>query len=651
MSGITDNNENDNIINEDIVLNTLPIKIILSFNSQFKITDTGDVDNGVEFNYGLISKNPVLAGLSDSSKYKLPYFTNNVMYPEDVLLVNGPAFAVEFFFDKERFEQMLLKYASNTYVNDKTANATDPNTAEAEALNDNATFNVNLMLRILLPISSDFGFALTSSYHRYIQKDFVTNIFPLNTYDINNLFNNTKWIIDSEGKQQYVQNVIWASSILDNPQYFYLLYVYNNSLVRRRNLTNQVKDDLVIKVLSLMNNLYMKMQPTPIDATAKNLFDLIKNDLNEKSNTRTSEGRKRTEYDDLIKTLQKEIGNNDEMSNTLNEFIKQGNNFLFVKEENTYVINKSKVSDAIFKDEKQYKKITDIISAITRMYVAIHEYRESANKSTTGIKQFNFDSLVAPLFDKAYRDCIEVKAMLLIRRFIEGNDPYMDLNEKTTSDQDKTIQELDIIKYIKTANPIYREINDAISKVMKNLYPPIRESLNRALQKELADIKIKAQKESTRDRTITSNNTCVDAKNKSVFLRDVYSRYFKSNAGYSEFDEKKLFTGVGIYTSPEGARNFEIYVVVDTLDKEKYDNGIGAKCLVKEDVVINSFLNAVSNKSKDKIGFVREHKALNNAVVVAPTTGPTKSVGRDTQKQKGGNQKPSSKTRRRPLKS
>lgn len=110
---------NEDNVDTDIVLNTLPLKITLAFNSQFKITDSGDVENGVEFNYSLIAMNPVLANVQNASKFKLPYFTNNVMYPESVLLSNGPEYAIDFFFNKERFEQLLLKYSANTYVNDK----------------------------------------------------------------------------------------------------------------------------------------------------------------------------------------------------------------------------------------------------------------------------------------------------------------------------------------------------------------------------------------------------------------------------------------------------------------------------------------------------------------------------------------------------
>jgi len=625
---------------EDVVLNTLPIKIMLAFNSQFKITDSGDVENGVEFNYSMIAKNPVLAEISGAAKFKMPYFTNNVMYPEDELTTNGPAFAVEVFFDKERFEQFLLKYASNTYVNDKHPDASDPESDVSMALNDNATFNVNCMLKILLPISTEFGNALTSSFHRYIKYDYMTNIFPASVYDVNRLFNSTKWLIEAEGKPQYVQNVIWASSILDNPHYFYFLYVYNNSLVRRRKLRGQADDDYNMRILSLLDNLRLKMQT---HADKKNLFDLIQNDLTQKKTGR--DPKYKSEYDDLLSTLSKEIGLESETQQTkistiVNTFIKHPSNetpqlgpdSLLMLDPNdpkqkTYIMDKQKVVNAM-KDDNKKQEIQQIIDIITRMHVAIHEYRESARKSTTGTKQFNFDSQVAQQFDAIYRDCVQVKGMALIKRFINGLDQFMDLNEKTPSEQDKTVQELDIIKFIKTANPQYREINDAISKVMRNVYLPLRESLNRALQKELLNIKLASRK--IMAETQDSGDTCDVAQTKPDFLRDVYSRYFYENRGYSEFDENKLFTNVGIYTSPEGTRNFEIYVVVDTVDKEKYDEASGAGCRVKEDNVSNAFLNAISMKTKQRIGVVRDHKALNSATITQ------KQPQNAEQKQKGG---------------
>jgi hypothetical protein len=137
-------------------------------------------------------------------------------------------------------------------------------------------------------------------------------------------------------------------------------------------------------------------------------------------------------------------------------------------------ISGAKVKDAV-NDTDQMQNIQTIIQAIIRMHVIIHEYRESSRKSTTGTKQFNFDSQISAIFDQAYRDCIQVKGMGVIKRFIDGLDSYMNLNKKTASDQDKTVEELDIIKYIETSNAQYRELNDSISTGMKNVFPPRRE--------------------------------------------------------------------------------------------------------------------------------------------------------------------------------
>jgi hypothetical protein len=620
----------------DIVLNTLPMKITLAFNSQFKITDSGDVENGVEFNYSLIAANPALVNVPNASKLKLPYFTNNVMYPEHVLLRHGPEYAIDFFFNKEKFEQVLLKHSANTYVNDKNKDPTISDADVSQALSDNATFNVNLMLKILLPIGSEFGFVLSSSFQRYVTGDYTSNILPVTVNDIEQLFNSTKWIISADGKPQYVQNVIWASSILDNPNYFYFLYVYNNSLVRRRNLTDQAKDDYAMRIVLLMRNLRMKIQPD-----GKNLFGMIRSDLEEKQNGRNNggaiPGSRRTEYDELLNTLLKEFPTQDPLADRLDVFVKDDTSSLVgpLKDDNTKVdIDIDKVKLAI-DDPDEMNKIQSIIDAILRMHVIIHEYRESVRKSNTGTRQFNLEAQVSSIFDQAYRDCINVKGMMLIKRFIYGQDPYMDLSKKNTSGQEKTVEELDIIKFIETSNAQYRELNDAISKGMKSVFPPRRESTNHLLQNELMTIKIESERAAhTQTQTPTTNSdSCVEIQKKSDLFRDVYSKYFYEGKGYAEFVDNKLFTGVSIYTSPEGVRNFEIFVVVDTVDKEKYDGVNGAACLVKDDNLTNALLNAISTKSNNKIGIVRNHYALNSAVVT-PREKPKQSGGKRTRRRK-----------------
>ncbi len=624
-------NESEN--DTDVVLNTLPMKITLAFNSQFKITDTGDVENGVEFTYSLISANPVLANVANSSKFKYPYFTNNVMYPEDVILKNGPVYAMEFFFDKERFEQVLLKYAGNTYVNDiiptNPTSDSAPDSDVLEALSDNATFNVNLMLKVLLPISSEFGYALTSSFHRYIKQDYMTNIFPSSAFDVERLFNSPKWLIQAEGKQQYVQNVIWASSILDNPNYFYFLYVYNNSLVRRRKLRDQATNDYKTRILGFLKNLRIDMLPNANKhADKKNLFDLLKDDIINKIKARTSSTK--TEYDDMLHSIKTELmydktKNTSKLSDILNSFLgnsyfMKGRNVLLSTDKND--VDVVKVNTAIDTDADM-ADIQKMINAIIRIHVIIHEYRESTRKSTTGLKQLNLESQVASFLDQSYRNCIQVKSMKYIKRFIDGQEQFMDLNTKTSSGAEKSVEELDVIKTIETANAQYRELNDAIRKGMQNVFPPNRRSSNGYLTLELRKIKIK--NESKTDAS-TSNDSCILGQKENDFFRDVYSRYFYDNKGYGEFDLDTLFTGVTILNS-EGARNFEIFVVVDTLDKTQYDEADGAKCRVKEDNLTNALLNAISTKSKDKIGFVRNHDSLNAAKITKTQT---------QEKQRGG---------------
>lgn len=501
----------------------------------------------------------------------------------------------------------------------------DPTVLESDvsqALSDNATFNVNLMLKILFPIGAEFGYVLTSSFHRYVKHDYMSNIFPASGSDIERLFNSPKWIISAD---QYVQNVIWASSILDNPNYFYFLYVYNNSLVRRRNLTGQAAEDYAMRIFVLMRNLRLKMQPA-----GKNLFDMILADLTEKQNGRDAglnPAHRINEYDQLLNTLLKELpGPNPLLSGYLTAFV-HGNNATLVgpvKDENDKPTNKfdidpAKVKTAI-EDPANMNKIQSIIDAIIRMHVIIHEYRESVRKSTTGTKQFNFEAQVSAIFDQAYRDCIGVKGMVLIKRFIDGNESYMDLSPKTASGQEKSVEELDIIKFIETSNAQYRELNDAIGKGMKNVFPPRRESTNKLLQNELLKIKIESERGAAAQTPPNNANSCTVGRKKSDFFRDVYSRYFYENKGHGEFDLDKLFTGVSIYTSPDGVRNFEIFVVVDTVDKAKYDGVDGAACLVKDDNLANAFLNAISTKSKDKIGIIRNHDSLNGAVVTPKNT-------------------------------
>ena len=597
-----------------VALNTLPLKIMICFNSQAKISESGKVENATEFTYSMISSDPSLAKIKGA--YTTPYYTYSVRYPGSILTSGGPEYFIPFFFDKMRFEEVLIKNSSDSFINERETLQKDSETNEltadaedkAEMMLDNSTYNIMLTLKLLFPLKGAFHSSLMSSYHTIIKRSFNPYIFPTSTHDLNHLFSSKMAAIQVQGKPEYIQNVIWASSILDNPYYFNYIYVHNNSLNKRGELKEQLKEDELERNLNFVNNL------SKFNQGNRDVFEMI------------SENNSKIK-DSKLFFLKEKIAESYSVSP-----IKLTKNLTIYGEKGEQpfdreLLKKNLENDKISRETAD--EIFTLVNTIIKIYTSIQEHNKAAEKSSVGTPKYQMDANLSSFLNRIYQDAVEVYGTrTAISRFVNGYDKYMDLNTKNESGEDKSIIETDVIKFIQSKNKIYVELNNAIGNGLKAVIKPARISNNPKLRKIIEQVQ---KPDSIFDKS-TPVSECASTSTED-FFRDVYSKYIFRNKGYHDIDKENMFTGVSICASGE-TRNYEIFVVMDTINKDKYENGDHAKCRAWDDIVSNSFENAITSKSDYRIPMIRSHTSLDEATITAPPQQrPAQLGGKKTKRQ------------------
>lgn len=216
-----DENKRANLISrkqEDIPIRVEQIKIFMNFNIPSMIKQQVVLTSSMIYN-----------PLSDNNRMELsqyPYFTPDVLYPKKILNTFSMDKRINFFFDKEVFESVLVNYSKKTTLC-KSNNFDYSEIDDDDEIYDNLKIencNIEMMIDMLFPtifpsIGNNIG-----SFSRYIMqqdnnivtfkgsipkflRNFIPNASPSYSYIILN------------GKTYTITKSVWLNDFINNPVY------------------------------------------------------------------------------------------------------------------------------------------------------------------------------------------------------------------------------------------------------------------------------------------------------------------------------------------------------------------------------------------------------------------------------------------------
>jgi hypothetical protein len=243
----------------------------------------------------------------DFTLSKYPFFTKDIPLPKSVLNSMSYHDKIKFFFNYDEFENVIYGNP-DSFVSNLSIDAD-----EFDEENNIINFNVNAMLKILLPIMYPYPENPGETFSMIIQKrtdiditlkgstSFLENISP--GLDIFPGTSENQSYITINGKQYTVIRVIWLNDIVNNPVYKNLLddysafkewmdYTRNQiideyKLILKKNSISEQEDVDEIDRLISENNMFLDQQIN--DKTKSNigilkesiraLFEILKTDL------------------------------------------------------------------------------------------------------------------------------------------------------------------------------------------------------------------------------------------------------------------------------------------------------------------------------------------------------------------------------------
>jgi hypothetical protein len=602
----------------EVFINVNPIKIMVKFN-----TKEGE---HVPFDYDMID-HPQKKMVKNVDS-KMPYFTNSVKYPYDLLYNKDYVYILEFFFSKKKFEKVLLKNITD-YVDENEIYTKDV-VSSAELIDDNVDIetqglmetvrnngehNIDVMLKLLFPIKYTFDNVYSSTYRQNILEEFNTNVF---SFDIKRPFwEGNEGIIKSDGTPHIVTNVIWQNDLLNHPIYYDFLEKYNKSMKSRRGFSNKMKftyNEKLIEFVVILFQLYNVQKYTDITNTNNqlNYFEKLNEELerekppqNVKNILSNTQANKAQAIDKMLTELNYFL-----VDKTINPNAKS-NTQMFL--DNVIIVTKNSKGDTTEQVSKRQvletlqlseQHVTIPLEHIMRMYNDYYEYNR-------GESRINIESKVYGNLVRAYNACIAIKSVKLIRDFLLGDIRKLDLSEKNKDNTEKTKEERDIISYINTNYAQYAKMSDEISDSISSVVPPIRETSNYKLRSELNKIRF------NQGNKIELGNVYDCTKSSDVF-RDVYYKYILG-MGHSQFDTNILYTGVntlGGSNSSDSKKDsmHEIYIIIDLVNKSYYDSK-KARCRLHDDVLNNELNHLLQTKMENIINPFRSYDIYNESFV------------------------------------
>jgi hypothetical protein len=267
-----------------------------------------------------------------------------------------------------------------------------------------------------------------------------------------------------------------------------------------------------------------------------------------------------------------------------------------------------KIKEILLKDTDK-SVLRKIVENVSRMYNAMYEYNKTDYKIV-------LDSDLNRGLSNLYEAAISIKSVKLVLDFVSGAVRQLDMNERNKDDTEKSKEEKDIIRYINKNLNEYAKLSEVISKTIDNVVAPTRDTSNFLLRNEINKIKYG-------NVNATDNmGPIMDCTAQSDFFRDAYLKYIR-NKPYVPFDETLMFTGVNTISESDssdstGNISNEIYVLVDVVDKEKFDTK-EHRCRLKDDGLLNEMNYLVDTKSPFIVNPFRDNSSYLSAFETSKT--------------------------------
>lgn len=172
-----------------------------------------------------------------------PYFTHDVKYPESNLLKLSYKDRVNFFFNLDRFNELLTPYISGKL---------DSSKKDDEYYNkrtENIDANINTMLLLLFPtkypmineLSDSWDYVTSTSKNKKQTYGFLYNPFATQLYSY----------LDIGGKKYTTKSVVWLNDIMNHPTYNEFLREYRDFYVAATEQKDNAENEIEKKIIEL----------------------------------------------------------------------------------------------------------------------------------------------------------------------------------------------------------------------------------------------------------------------------------------------------------------------------------------------------------------------------------------------------------------
>ena len=195
-------------------INIDELKILFSTNIKSKEKKT------IEFKFSMLH-HPELEDL-DTQLNDYPYFTFDIKYPYSVIFKMPYKERVEFFFNREKFNDVLTLHGKEKNILNKSKLLSENKEAEYFLQRDkNIRKNVMNTLELLFPTQFPVMNDLQNS------RDIVFDNTKINPINIDPMVPNYYSYLKVNGQTYTFKKVIWINDILNHPVYQELLIEYN----------------------------------------------------------------------------------------------------------------------------------------------------------------------------------------------------------------------------------------------------------------------------------------------------------------------------------------------------------------------------------------------------------------------------------------
>lgn len=655
MSDTEDNDITDTSISQSVAPGNKEPAIIqknirvFPLNIMMRTNIPGMSETPLHFN--MLYHHDLEKGRYSATKYSLPYFTDSVKYPTELLTVKLYSDRVDFFFNKTRFNKILRKtmvdYVEDTDNSAEDGDADDDELIEKrrqteierfERLHENAVHNIQLMLVLLFPVADEFGNVFKTTYEQFILNKPSSELYTVRNIDPV-AFLNPSWFplynyfapreyeaplqeisyIKNGGTKYVVADVVWLNDLINHPIYREFVKTYFDKLQEKRNSGRKLRIELRERkeIFKTLITKYLDYSRTK--GNVRNVFKVMIETLIGNVTGNTPERTPNTKYDfgttasstgfnakevlkrDVIIKMVNYIGAIDDILNGYKGELSGANNH-----PTNQPITKRNITRILRREEGQQllEKITD---NIVNAYIEYTSY----NKTAEGGMEIALKDTTR-IITELYNIAILLKALKILNDFVDDKIRRLDLSEKNEDGSDKTKLEIDILKVMNKNYTYYVSLNSMINGSLKNVVEPARRSSNIKLQNFLKQL-VKPMQTEIKD---------------SNMLVDIYDKYISSiiQKVKPEYISKYMNVGVCTVISNENSDDKtprempEIYVYINVVKKDDYEQSKNRRCIMNDDRIANNLKQILYSNTMLDNTFPEINKYRSYQFLESPTT-------------------------------